>query len=29
LEPLSVEQALEDPDWIIFMEEEMNNFKRN
>jgi hypothetical protein len=24
-----VEQALEDPDWIIPMEEELNNFKRN
>jgi hypothetical protein len=24
-----VEQALEDPDWIIAMEEELNNFKRN
>jgi hypothetical protein len=29
LEPLCVEQAFEDPDWIIFMEEELNNFKRN
>jgi hypothetical protein len=29
LEPLSVEQALEDLDWIIVMEEELNNFKRN
>jgi hypothetical protein len=29
LKPLSVEQALEDPDWIIAMEEELNNFKRN
>jgi hypothetical protein len=29
LEPLSVEQALEDPSWIITMEEELNNFKRN
>jgi hypothetical protein len=29
LEPLSVEQALGDPDWIIAMEEELNNFKRN
>jgi hypothetical protein len=26
---LSVEQALEDPDWIIAMEKELNNFKRN
>jgi hypothetical protein len=24
-----VEQALQDPDWIIAMEEEFNNFKRN
>jgi hypothetical protein len=24
-----VEQALEDPDWIIALEEELNNFKRN
>jgi hypothetical protein len=24
-----VEQALEDPDWIIAMEEELNSFKRN
>jgi hypothetical protein len=29
LEPFSVEQALEDPDWIIALEEEMNNFKRS
>jgi hypothetical protein len=29
LEPLSVKQALEDPNWIITMEEELNNFKRN
>jgi hypothetical protein len=29
LKPLSVEQALEDPDWIIATEEELNNFKRN
>jgi hypothetical protein len=29
LEPLSVEQALGDPNWIIAMEEELNNFKRN
>jgi hypothetical protein len=29
LEPLSGEQALEDPDWKIAMEEELNNFKRN
>jgi 4-diphosphocytidyl-2C-methyl-D-erythritol kinase len=24
-----VEQALEDPNWIIAMEEELDNFKRN
>jgi hypothetical protein len=24
-----VEQALKDPDWIIAMEEKLNNFKRN
>jgi hypothetical protein len=29
LEPLNVEQTLEDPDWIIAMEEELSNFKRN
>jgi hypothetical protein len=29
LEPFIVEQALADPDWIIAMEEELNNFKRN
>jgi hypothetical protein len=29
MEPLSVEQALGDPNWIIAMEEELNNFKKN
>jgi hypothetical protein len=29
LEPLSVEQALGDLNWIIAMEEELNNLKRN
>jgi hypothetical protein len=29
LEPLSGEQTLEDLDWIIAMEEELNSFKRN
>src|SRR5438128_7545709 len=29
LEPLRVEQALEDPDWVIVMQEELNNFTRN
>ncbi|WVZ63763.1 LOW QUALITY PROTEIN: hypothetical protein U9M48_013370, partial [Paspalum notatum var. saurae] len=28
-EPLKVEQALEDPDWVLAMQEELNNFKRN
>src|SRR5438128_10951432 len=29
LEPLRVEQALKDPDWVIAMQEELNNFTRN
>ena len=29
LEPLKVDQALEDPDWLLAMQEELNNFKRN
>src|SRR5579859_2165350 len=29
LEPLRVEQALEDPDWTMAMQEELNNFTRN
>jgi hypothetical protein len=29
LEPLKVEEALGDPDWIIAMQEELNNFSRN
>src|SRR6187455_1728529 len=29
LEPLKVEEALGDPDWIIAMQEELNNFTRN
>jgi hypothetical protein len=29
LEPLKVEEALSDPDWIIAMPEELNNFTRN
>jgi hypothetical protein len=29
LEPLKVEEALGDPDWVIAMQEELNNFKRN
>lgn len=29
VEPLKVNDALEDPDWLISMQEELNNFKRN
>ena len=29
LEPLRVEDALNDPDWVKAMQEELNNFKRN
>jgi hypothetical protein len=29
LEPLKVEQALGDPDWVMAMQEELNNFERN
>jgi hypothetical protein len=29
LEPLRVEEELSDPDWIIAMQEELNNFTRN
>jgi len=29
LEPLKVEEALEDPDWVNAMHEELNNFTRN
>jgi hypothetical protein len=29
LEPLKVEQALGDLDWVIAMQEELNNFERN
>ena len=28
-EPTRVEEALQDPDWINVMHEEMNNFTRN
>jgi hypothetical protein len=24
-----VEEALQDPDWVLAMQEELNNFKRN
>jgi hypothetical protein len=29
LEPLKVEEALDDPDWVMAMQEELNNFIRN
>jgi hypothetical protein len=29
LEPFRVEEALHDPDWVLAMQEELNNFKRN
>jgi hypothetical protein len=28
-EPFEVEDALRDPDWVVAMQEELNNFKRN
>jgi hypothetical protein len=29
LEPLKVGEALDDPDWVMAMQEELNNFTRN
>ena len=29
LEPTNVDEALEDPDWVMAMQEELNNFTRN
>jgi hypothetical protein len=29
IEPFSVEEALQDPYWVLSMQEELNNFKRN
>jgi hypothetical protein len=29
LEPFKLEDALHDPDWVVAMQEELNNFKRN
>jgi hypothetical protein len=29
IEPFRVEEALLDPDWVLTMQEELNNFKRN
>jgi hypothetical protein len=28
-EPLRIEEVLHDPDWVMAMQEELNNFKRN
>jgi hypothetical protein len=28
-EPFKVEDVLYDPDWVVAMQEELNNFKRN
>jgi hypothetical protein len=27
LEPIKVEKALEDPDWVVAMQEELKNFE--
>jgi hypothetical protein len=29
IEPFRVEEALQDPDWVLAMQEELNNFKGN
>jgi hypothetical protein len=29
VEPLKVEKALEDEDWVMAMQEELKNFERN
>jgi hypothetical protein len=29
LEPLKIEEALDDPDWVMAMQEELNNFTQN
>jgi hypothetical protein len=29
IEPFRVEEALQDPEWVLAMQEELNNFKRN
>jgi hypothetical protein len=28
-EPFKVEEALRDPDWVVAMQEKLNNFKHN
>jgi hypothetical protein len=29
IEPFTIEEALQDPNWVLAMQEELNNFKRN
>jgi hypothetical protein len=29
MKPFKIEDALCDPDWVVVMQEELNNFKRN
>jgi hypothetical protein len=29
MKPFKVEDALRDPDWVVAMQEELNNFKKN
>ena len=29
MEPAHVEEALKDPDWVMAMQDELNNFTRN
>jgi hypothetical protein len=29
IEPFRVEEALQDPDWVLAMQKKLNNFKRN
>jgi hypothetical protein len=29
IEPYRIEDALKDPDWVMVMQEELNNFMRN
>jgi hypothetical protein len=29
MEPFKVKDVLRDPDWVVVMQEELNNFKRN
>jgi hypothetical protein len=29
VEPMCVQEALKDPDWLLLMHEELNNFTRN